>query len=497
MRPLGRVAVVMLAIVAAVASAPIATSAAAPRYRVDSPFVRDRHGRAVFFHGVNAVWKRPPYYPPSTLFGQPRSKSYFDARDGRFLARNGLNLVRLGNLFVGTEPTRDRFDDGYVAKIERITRMLGRHDVVVQIDFHQDMWHERYEGEGFPDWATTVPATNCCGFPGNYFTPGVTGAFERLWQNEDDLWTEYADAWAYVARRFSDEDNLIGYDLLNEPWPGAQYESCMNPAGCPQFDTEFLQPFMEYVIAAIRSVDEKNIIWWDPHVITNSGAKNNVGMVEPIADPADNQGISFHIYCIAGSESTPVRPGDDPSCNTSEKIAVANQLEAAERNSSSLMLTEFGATEDDKELRRATRLADKAMVSWAYWHYGTWKDPTTTGSGGAQSMWKNDLKRPGSLKKKKARVLIRTYPHAVAGTPTSFRFFPRRKSRLFRMSYKADPGIDAPTVIFVPVPRHYPRGYRVAVTGPAKVTSRPKSRYLRLKNTGKGGVTVTVRRSAR
>jgi len=493
----GRVGVVLLLLIGAVASAPTTAADVGPRYRVDSPFVRDRQGRAVFFHGVNSVWKRPPYYPPSNLFGARPSKSYFDQRDAKFLARNGLNLVRLGNLFVATEPKRDDFDEAYVAKIERITKMLADYEITVQIDFHQDMWHERYEGEGFPDWATTVPATNCCGFPGNYFTPGVTGAFERLWQNQDDLWTEYADAWAYVAERFRDDKNLIGYDLLNEPWPGAQYKSCMNPGGCPQFDTEYLQPFMENVIATIRTVDQTNIIWWDPHVITNSGAKNNVGLVEPIADPANNQGISFHIYCIAGSESTPVRPGQDPSCHQSEKIAVANQLEAAERNSSSLMLTEFGATDDDKELRRATRLADKAMVSWAYWHYGTWRDPTTTGAGGAQSMWKNDLKRPGSLKKKKARVLIRTYPHAVAGTPQSFRFFPRRKSRLFRMTYRADPSIDAPTVIFVPVHRHYARGYRVALDGPAVAVSPPNVRYLRLKNTGRGKVTVALRRSSR
>ncbi|MBW3595594.1 MAG: cellulase family glycosylhydrolase [Actinobacteria bacterium] len=497
MRFSARVAAALLVAVGVLANAAPVWSQDSVRYRVDSPFIRDRHGRAVFFHGVNAVWKRPPYFPPSTLFGAPKSKSYFDARDARFLARHGLNLVRLGNLFVGTEPKRDRFDDTYLDKTESITKMLARRDIAVQIDFHQDMWHERYEGEGFPDWATTVPATNCCGFPGNYLTPGVTGAFERLWQNDDNLWQEYADAWAYVAERFRDEPNLIGYDFLNEPWPGAQYESCMNPAGCPQFDTEYLQPFMEKMIAAVRTKDRDNIVWWDPHVITNSGAKNNVGVVDPIADPADNQGISFHIYCIAGSESTPVRPSDDPSCPETEKVAVANQLEAAERNRSTLMLTEFGATDDDEELRRATRLADKAMTSWAYWHYGTWKDPTTTGTGGAQSLWKDDLERPRSLKQKKADILIRTYPHAVAGTPKSFRFHPRRRSRLFRLVYDADASIRPPTVVFVPVARHYGGRYRVEVTGDAKVTSRANARFLKLRNTGGGNVTVTVRRVRR
>src|SRR5438445_5004806 len=78
------------------------------RYVVQAPFVRDRSGRVVFFHGVNAVWKRPPYYPPSRMFGD--AKSYFDQRDARFLAHNGFNNVRLGLLFAGVEPKRGMFD---------------------------------------------------------------------------------------------------------------------------------------------------------------------------------------------------------------------------------------------------------------------------------------------------------------------------------------------------------------------------------------------------
>ena len=46
-----------------------ASLGAAASFHTDGQFIRDRYGRAVFFHGVNAVWKRPPYYPPSTLFG--------------------------------------------------------------------------------------------------------------------------------------------------------------------------------------------------------------------------------------------------------------------------------------------------------------------------------------------------------------------------------------------------------------------------------------------
>lgn len=465
-------------------------------YYVESPFIRDKQGRARFFHGVNAVWKLDPYYPPSTLFGTEKSKSYFDARDARFLVRSGLNSVRLGVLFAGVEPKHNEYDNSYLRKTRRITDLLAKHGVTVMVDFHQDMYHERFDGEGFPTWAVKdddVPATNCCGFPGNYFTPAVRRTFDNLWDNKDGLWDEYRDAWIHTVARFKDAKNLIGYDLLNEPWPGSQAETCANPEGCPVFDTEKLQPFFEHVMAGIREEDPNGIIWWDANVITNSGAKNNVGLNNPI-DPSENQGISFHVYCIAGSPSTGIRPGDDPSCGQSQPIAFNNQDAAAERNQSSLFLTEFGASDDVRDIRRVARLSDQHMVSWHYWHYGEWKDPTTTGTGGAQGLFEDDLDRPDTLKKRKARVLIRTYPQAVAGDPTRFRFRPYSERRRFKLVYKADPTIAAPTVVYVPVKRHYRGDYDVEIEGPAKVVSRNNSRFLKLDNTGAGKVVVKVAR---
>lgn len=88
--------------------------------------------------------------------------------------------------------------------------MLGRYGITVLLDFHQDMYNERFDGEGFPDWATfnDVPPTNCCGFPGNYFTPAVMNAFDNLWLNREGLWHEFQEFWTHVAARFRDKPNL-------------------------------------------------------------------------------------------------------------------------------------------------------------------------------------------------------------------------------------------------------------------------------------------------
>ena len=64
------------------------------------------------------------------------------------------------------------------------------------------------------------------------------------------------------------------------------------------------------------------------------------------------------------------------------------------------------------------------------------------------------------MKQGKARVLVRTYAQAVAGTPLVMRFRPGSGRFWFR--FRPDRSVTAPTRIFVS-PLHYPHGYRVIV----------------------------------
>lgn len=508
------------ALLVGVLVAPAAAPAHSPRFTVDSPFIRDRFGRAVFFHGVNAVWKvdradiKGRYYPPSSEyppgFSVPAAGSYFDERDAQLLESLGLNTVRLGIIWKGLEPKRDWFDETYLDRIEDIANVLGRHGVTVMLDFHQDMANERFQGEGWPDWAThtevvpnqgipgaTIPTGDLVHlpdewaqfhFPFNYFTPPVQQAFDNLWRNNFGLWAEYRDAWRHVAARFADTPNVVGYDLLNEPWPITPWESCAQTEGCPVFDTQFLQPFYESVITGIRAADPDGIVWWEPHVVDNDGAANNVGLLKPIYDPGANQGIAFHTYCLLGGEIIPGLSREaDPECPVGEEYTFRQQREAADRNGSALFLTEFGASQEIADIARVADMADRSMVNWHYWHYGNWFDPT--GNPPNEGMFDDDLDRT-TLRPERADALSRTYPQAVAGTPGSFFFDSSTKT--FTLEFEADPSIEQPTRIFVPVARHYGGHYAVSVSGPASQTSAADAPYLTLTNTGAGPVTVTV-----
>ena len=42
--------------------------------------------------------------------------------------------------------------DGYLRSIKRTQRLLARHGIYTMLDFHQDLYNERFQGEGWPDW---------------------------------------------------------------------------------------------------------------------------------------------------------------------------------------------------------------------------------------------------------------------------------------------------------------------------------------------------------
>lgn len=459
--------------------------------------MRDRFGRIVFFHGINAVYKPKPYVIPSAENGVPLAQSLFDDRDGTFLAQNGLNAVRYGVMWAGVQPTPTTIDATYLRRVRAIMAMLGRHDVGVLVEAHQDMWTEAYRGVGFPDWTRLdhgIRFTNCCGFPANYISPAPQAQWEAFWANRANLQGRFRAQWVYVARTVHDLPNLIGYDVFNEPWPGRSFALCASPIGCVSRDYQ-AQQVQEQAIDGIRSVDMATPVWWEGNLLTDFGARNRIGTRRPIRDPASNTALSFHAYCLLGtSHLLGTVPGTDPTCDTTHAKVFAEAERAGKRNDSPPILTEFAASDDLTDIERVTRMADEHMISWFYWGYGGWSDPT--GGPDMQGLFSNDfIRTEATLKLAKANLLARPYPQAVAGVPMRWNFQPHAADRVFTFAYASNPAITAPTVVALPR-RQYPAGYQVTVLGPAVVTSAPNAPLLTLASTGTlAGVAITVRRA--
>eukprot|EP00929_Paragymnodinium_shiwhaense_P050058 TRINITY_DN25236_c0_g1_i3.p1 TRINITY_DN25236_c0_g1~~TRINITY_DN25236_c0_g1_i3.p1 ORF type:complete len:861 (-),score=106.77 TRINITY_DN25236_c0_g1_i3:111-2693(-) len=111
----------------------------------------DQSGRTRIFHGVNVVFKQPPFVPDAAAWSADLSFSKKDAQD---LRSWGFNLIRLGVLWSGTFPASPhRPDPSYLDAVARIVELCAEEGIYVIVDMHSDVMSRRFCGNGIPDWA--------------------------------------------------------------------------------------------------------------------------------------------------------------------------------------------------------------------------------------------------------------------------------------------------------------------------------------------------------
>jgi hypothetical protein len=216
---------------------------------------------------------------------------------------------------------------------------------------------------------------------------------------------------------------------------------------------------MEAGLATVRTVDPDNIVWWEPQQFAGGQAVDTFFTPPGGASAGEDQlGFSWHNYCPAVFLQSLGVPGSDvQSCRAYSDGREQHALDQSQRMDAVPMMSEWGATDDLDPLQIDAASADRHLMGWTHWAYKLWADPTT--ADGDQGLFADDTDL-SSLKQGKARVLVRTYAQAVAGTPLVMRFRP--DSGRFWFRYRPDRSVTAPTRIFVS-PLHYPHGYRVTV----------------------------------
>ena len=466
---------------------PNARASTVPQLRRQGRWLVDRQGRVVLIHGLNLVWKHAPYAPPATAAG-------FTWRDARWLKRHGFNAARIGTLWAGLTPDRpDELDPSYLAKWQRVMDLLAGQQIWMQLDFHQDQWHETYGGEGVPDWAVHRPDPFAllppvvAPFPTGYWTPELSTVFDNFWADQDHLLSDWATAWRLTARHWRSQPYSMGYDLLNEPWAGMEWETCLLD-GCPSTYAAELQPAFEKALAAIRTVDAGNIVWFEPQQF--AGGRPIDTFLTSVARER-NLGLSWHNYCpdiFFESQGVPPSPvADVENCVDFSNGRNDHGLGQARTMHAVPLMSEYGATDNLRAIAIDTEAADRHLMGWMDWAYKRFGDPTSADAA-SQSLFTDDADL-SSAKRGKLLRLVRTYPQATAGVPQSLHFDP--STGAFRFVYLPDPRISAPTVVFVS-PLHYPQGFKVVVRH-GRVVSRD-GRLLSIRAAGTDPVTVVIRR---
>lgn len=451
-----------------------------PRLQREGRYLVDQHGRLVIVHGLNFVWKKAPYVPPDSPEG-------FTAADAQWLHDHGFNGARLGVLWAGVNPTAPGVADAsYFDKWDRVVDLMADQGIWMQFDMHQDQWHETYGGEGVPGWAMQRPFPWSLGpapslpFPFNYWTPEVSTVYDQFWANKRNLLDHWVTYWTQVADHYKDQPYSMGYDLINEPWVGKEFAGCLL-GGCGQSYVRELQPAQNKALAGIRSVDPTNIVWYEPQQLSG-------GLLLPTflkAVPGEsNLGLSWHSYCSSTFLSSLGVPLDfTKACKNFANNRTRHALDQAAKMNAVPLMSEWGATDNTAAIEIDADKADSANMSWLYWAYKYWDDPTTADTD--QGLFTNDADL-GSVKQDKLRQLVRTYPQATAGRNLAYKYNVRTGA--FAMSYTADASIDAPTVIFVS-PLTSPNGYDV-VASAGTVTK--NGSYVEIETDTSGPVQVTI-----
>jgi endoglycosylceramidase len=224
----------------------------------------DSKNRIRIFHGINLVCKHPPWYYTKLL----------DEKYAENLGKWGLNVVRLGTMWSGIEPSEGEYSQAYVNKLKTIITNFEKHGIWVILDMHQDVAAKDFGTyDGFPPWLNTkLSETAKKDFPWplekvdnwfcGYLTYAACNSYQQLYDNYYEAADRMALAWKFIATSFKDHKNILGYDLLNEPWGGNIYKdgSLLSPAVAAKRN---LIPLYEKIVSRIREVDSKTLIFWE------------------------------------------------------------------------------------------------------------------------------------------------------------------------------------------------------------------------------------------
>ncbi len=261
----------------------------------------DDQGRYLLFRGVNfgSRTKLAPYLPIAPLktknLSQLNLKEEINSVKPELdrLGDVGFNIVRLLISWKAIEPRPNTNLDEllpegkqYLTYVKEIIDELYVRNLYVFLDFHQDVAHEVYGGDGFPDWALAVDKENKLPEPSNlrdkkwmlkYVTnKSLKKTLTSFWRNDltningenklenFPVRTHLEKTIGQTARFFRSLNDgeghpaILGIEPFNEP----------HPAGLPkeQFEGELLVDYYRNVDSEIRKYDPDVFVFVEPRV---------------------------------------------------------------------------------------------------------------------------------------------------------------------------------------------------------------------------------------
>ena len=185
----------------------------------------DELGRERIFNGINLCDK--------SVYNPDEKQGYDEAELDTLLRRfrdAGLNLIRLGFTWAKLEPEQGVYNEAYIDNIAMLLDKCEQYGIYVYLDMHQDVYAAAIGSDGAPDWAVLTdgheikPAKFVWAEP-YFWGKACHAAFDNFWKNTPvngkGLQDSYAELWQHLAERLGKKPAVIGFDMMNEPFPGS------------------------------------------------------------------------------------------------------------------------------------------------------------------------------------------------------------------------------------------------------------------------------------
>ncbi|KAI8076913.1 glycoside hydrolase superfamily [Halteromyces radiatus] len=234
---------------------------------------KDDMGRTLLIRGVNVCGSsklptRP--YPGSThlyddTFWDHTNVSFvnrpFPLNEARShfarLKSWGFTMIRLLVPWEALEAKRGCYDEEYIDYLRQLLIIMAEYDIQCFIDPHQDTWSRFCGGSGAPGWTFEIAGLDIKSFketgaayvhntnaipgdplpmvwPTNYTKLACCTMFTLFWAGDvfapkhkfegqsiqQLLQSSFINAFQHLAQRLQDLDNVIGFEVMNEPAPG-------------------------------------------------------------------------------------------------------------------------------------------------------------------------------------------------------------------------------------------------------------------------------------
>lgn len=487
------------------------------RISVNGNVLVDEIGRERIFNGINMVNKN------SLAEGIP--DDWTEETIAAFKSK-GINVIRLGMVWAAIEPCPGEYNEKYLDSFSNFMDICAKYDIYCFLDMHQDLYgsysEEHGPGDGAPKWAYLsngkAPRQPKFVWAEGYFFPGPCHtAFNNFWNNAryngKGLQDYFCDMWMHVAEKFKDKENLLGFDIFNEPFPGSTvsnpfftlikgvaksvlthknvdrkkliadlmkaetradiinvindkevYQSIISKAThlIRDFDRSYYYPFFRKVSAAIRKVTDKGLILMENCYYSNLGIPCSTprlcytdGTLEP------NLVFSPHGYDLMVDT-----PAYSNASNERVDHIFNEHKRTQERLAVPVLVGEWGGFYDDQNSKYSHLIHlldtfDSNKWSNTYWCF--WQ-------GIESSAIMNIISRP--------------YPQAVPGVIDSYKF--DRENNVFVLKFTVEDNTKASAVIYLPK-----KPESVSADGKYKIKEEKDTVYLTVSPV-KGENTVTV-----